>query len=333
MSTFISRHKNGYWYLFYDDENGIRRRKSTKSRTKSGALKFMRSYIPSVPKGKKISLPVFESRIIGYVTSHHKRGTVTIYRQAFKHLRSVIGNVPVDRIGAVHVDTFKTVRMQTVRPATLRIDLATLKAAFNLALRWEVVAVNPFARVKMPTTPEVAPIFFPRDEFEGFARTINEKWLRDLVTFGAYTGLRRGELVNLKRSAVDRDRKIIAVKLSDTFRTKTDRERTVTMCNRALEIFDGIDSRGEYVFTLNGKQIDGHWASELLKRYIKRSKLQESALHFHSLRHSFASWLVQDGVSLFAVKELLGHTDIKTTQIYTHLQRSHLHDAVSVLDK
>jgi site-specific recombinase XerD len=42
---------------------------------------------------------------------------------------------------------------------------------------------------------------------------------------------------------------------------------------------------------------------------------------------------VQDGVSLFAVKELLGHTDIKTTQIYTHLQRSHLHDAVSVLDK
>jgi len=56
-------------------------------------------------------------------------------------------------------------------------------------------------------------------------------------------------------------------------------------------------------------------------------------IHLHTLRHSFASTLVQDGVSLYVVKELLGHKDLSITQIYSHLQKENLISAVKVLDQ
>ena len=55
-------------------------------------------------------------------------------------------------------------------------------------------------------------------------------------------------------------------------------------------------------------------------------------LNFHSLRHTFASWLVQRGVSIYEVSKLLGHSEIKTTQIYAHLRSENLSNAVELLD-
>ena len=71
-------------------------------------------------------------------------------------------------------------------------------------------------------------------------------------------------------------------------------------------------------------------ATHKLKKYIKLAGLNPK-LNFHSLRHTFASWLVQKGVDLYIVKELLGHTSITTTEIYAHLKKDNLHDAVKLL--
>ncbi len=70
--------------------------------------------------------------------------------------------------------------------------------------------------------------------------------------------------------------------------------------------------------------------SKQFKKAVRASNVNAN-IHFHSLRHSFASALVQRGVSLYAVKELLGHENIKTTQIYSHLQRENLLQAVNML--
>jgi site-specific recombinase XerD len=68
--------------------------------------------------------------------------------------------------------------------------------------------------------------------------------------------------------------------------------------------------------------------SAKFKRYVRAACLNDK-LHFHSLRHSFATALVASGVSLFAVQKLLGHTTSKTTEIYSHLQPQQLHEEVS----
>ncbi len=81
------------------------------------------------------------------------------------------------------------------------------------------------------------------------------------------------------------------------------------------------------MFTLNDKPLFRGWVQHLFKRYVRDLKLPER-LHFHSLRHTFASWLVQDGATLYEVQKLLGHSSAKVTEVYSHLQPEELHSTV-----
>jgi site-specific recombinase XerD len=85
----------------------------------------------------------------------------------------------------------------------------------------------------------------------------------------------------------------------------------------------------EFVFTLNDRQISTGWVTALFKKYVRRSNLENKGLHFHSLRHTFASWLVQKGATLYEVQRLLGHTSSKVTEVYSHLQPEHMRDTVN----
>jgi site-specific recombinase XerD len=73
------------------------------------------------------------------------------------------------------------------------------------------------------------------------------------------------------------------------------------------------------------------WVSHKFKYYVYEARFSDDRLHFHSLRHTFASWLVQDGVSLYEVQKLLGHSSIAVTQVYSHLQPEQLHATVNRL--
>ena len=84
----------------------------------------------------------------------------------------------------------------------------------------------------------------------------------------------------------------------------------------------------DYVFMPRGHKINDDHATKKLKAYVTANGLN-GKLHFHSLRHTFASWLVQDGVSLYEVQKLLGHSNIAVTQVYSHLQPEGLHNTVN----
>ena len=86
----------------------------------------------------------------------------------------------------------------------------------------------------------------------------------------------------------------------------------------------------EYVFTRKGKKLSPPWLSHKLKKHIRKLNLDDN-LNYHALRHAFASWLVQRSVSLYEVQKLLGHADISTTQIYSHLAPETLHQTVNKL--
>jgi site-specific recombinase XerD len=90
-------------------------------------------------------------------------------------------------------------------------------------------------------------------------------------------------------------------------------------------------SPSEFVFTKDDAPIDEDWLTHAFKKAVIRAKLPAS-LHWHSLRHSTATLLMQNGATIWQVSQVLGHLDIATTRIYAHEAADQLHSVVNKLD-
>lgn len=252
-----------------------------------------------------------------------------------------------------------------------------LKAAFNKAKDWGYVKENFFVKVKLPKRQKTAPAFINRDQMSEIRSQIKNEVVKDVVAFAFYTGMRLGEIVNLKWKNVNLTTRIITVG-DEEFITKGRNQRFIPISDEVTLILTtrlnalipnpsperreesktppaslklrrvGLPlSRGEnpplypllggektqYVFCKsNGQKYTGEYFTKRFKRACRAAGANKE-IHFHSLRHSFASNLVQQGVSLYKVKELLGHHSITTTEIYSHLNIDSLREAISKLDE
>ena len=147
------------------------------------------------------------------------------------------------------------------------------------------------------------------------------------------TGMRLGELANLRWESVDLIQKKIKVQIYDDFITKNRRERILPINKNIITDLRLLSKtrKSEYVFSNdNNYKYNSSYISHKFKKIVRQIGLPER-IRFHTLRHSFASNLVQKGANLYAVKELLGHENISTTQIYAHLDSKTLENTVELL--
>jgi len=249
----------------------------------------------------------------------------------------IIGDIPLSYITPQHWDKYRSERLKpkedgkSISPITVNIELRTLRASLNTALRWNYIKSNPFSRQKLCFVNEQSPVFFTREDFKELIKCIGEDWLKEVVIFATLTGMRRGEIINLKWSDIDLKRKTLTIQSSPSFKTKQGKRRTIPLNETVVFILQQKAEKvfSDFVFTFNGAKINYDTLTHKFKEKVVLSKLNDKRLHFHSLRHTFASWLVQDGVSLYEVQKLLGHSNIAVTQVYSHLQPEHLHNTVN----
>ncbi len=149
-----------------------------------------------------------------------------------------------------------------------------------------------------------------------------------LVLVLVHTGLRAGELRALKWQAIDLVNRKIMIEVS-----KSHRFRVIPINDALFEHLSDLRhaSKPNQDYVLEGRATGQPYSDfyHVLKRELKRLGMSG---YVHALRHTFASRLVQRGVSIYEVKELLGHASVQTTQIYSHLQNNHLRQAVNVLN-
>lgn len=326
----LFKRSNGIYYFSYHVD-GRRRWKSTGARHKRQAVEAMFNFEePIAQPVNPISLSEFITEFLSSATTNYSPGTIGIYKQSLTKFLSLVGNRLLKSITPKHVDLYKTERLKTLSPTSLNIDLRTLRAAFYTAVRWKLIVENPFKQIPLMRIPERQPIYFSREDFRIFMGVISENWFKDIVTFAVSTGLRRGELLNLQWKDVDFQRKLIRIQSDANFHTKQGKRRIVPLSDDALRILWAKfeNRKSDFVFTRNGIRVLESHVTHKLKSYVKKAGLNPG-LHFHSLRHTFASWLVQDGVSIYEIQKLLGHSNIAVTQVYSHLQPEGLHSTVN----
>jgi len=331
MPTLFKR-SNGVYY-FITPVNGVRRWISTGEITRNKALKKIPTLSFENRHRQKIPiLSEFINQFLKIGCSTHRSGTQEIYSRALHSFLSSIGDKKLNLIGVKDIDTYKQCKLQSILPTTMNIYLRTLKAAFNKAVQWEILQRNPFSRVSLCPIPQRAPQFFTLDHFQALTKTIKEPWLLQAVHIAVFTGMRRSEIVNLQWKHIDFSRELIIVESDANFQTKTGKRRLLPMNSIVFQMLQSMFIRrtGDYVIMLNGKKLREIWLTRRFKQYICKMNIDKSS-HFHILRHTFASWLVQAGVPIYEVQALMGHSNIRVTMSYSNLIPKQLRTSVEMI--
>ena len=241
------------------------------------------------------------------------------------------GDIPISKLTIKILDQFIT-SVYSRSDSGASLYYRTLKAAFSKAVAWEYLPENPLKKIKSPKLSKSFPVFINDEQFTKIIENTDRKFLKDIFTIAYYTGMRLGEILNMKWDWIDIGTSIITVKNSDSFTTKSKKERIIPISPKIKDLFFNLsNSKDGFVFYKHlGIKYNENFISKEFRKAVDKTKLNKQ-IHFHTLRHSFASALVQRGTSLYAVKELLGHSDIKTTQIYSHLQNENLSNAINLL--
>jgi site-specific recombinase XerD len=338
---FLFKRKGIYYLEYFDEMENRKKRISTKARLKKEALKFLTDFKESLNELKKvryISVNDFRDEYIGYLKQSHSKSYVSLAKTAFKVLIKYTGNIPITKLNNRILEKLILENFNRTRHGA-RHYYINLNAAFNKAIIWGYLFDNPLKNFKLPKVPKPLPVFINNEELNNIVANTRTIDLRDIFITGFHTGMRLSEIINLKWSAINLAERTITVQNNESFTTKSKKERAIpinaTLSNMLVKRYPKVLNINidEYVFCkFPGVPYLKDFISKNFKKIVRRLGMSER-IHFHILRHSFASNLVQSGVSLYVVKELLGHEDLSTTQIYSHLQKENLTNAVKVLDK
>ena len=163
------------------------------------------------------------------------------------------------------------------------------------------------------------PKYLSLEEIDKLFKAVPDKDLKDLILFYLHTGCRREEALNMTWQNVYLDRKKVKIT-----KTKGKKDREIPINDKLFEVLERrkVSVNGGKLFTYNK-----YYVTHKFREYAGMAGLSND-FTVHSLRHTFASHLVMSGVPLYTVKELLGHSNIKVTEIYAHLAPSYLAEEV-----
>ncbi len=262
---------------------------------------------------------------LNYIThqKNYSRHTVSAYRTDLGQFLSFADY----NIDSVDIDLLRRylfqLKKQNYGPRSTGRKIAAIKSFFNFLIKRQYIRKNPALLISSPKLPERLPSFLTYEEVEKILESAggnDEMVLRDraIMELLYSSGLRVGELVSLKISDINIPEGTLRIK------GKGNKERIVPVGSYALNyIFDYIEKRTNvrtpFIFlNRKGNRLTSRSVERIIKRWARIAGITKKVTP-HVFRHSFATHLLDRGADLRTVQELLGHSDITTTQIYTHV--------------
>ena len=254
--------------------------------------------------------------------------TVEAYRRDLAHLSAWLGRSPADASADDLASYVAQLRADGLAPTTVARRLAAVRSFFRHEVLLGARMDNPAANVELPKRRRALPRTLSPAEVERLLdaaagttpRALRDRALAELL-YGA--GLRVSEAVGLERHSVDLEQRLVRCL------GKGSKERVVPIGREAADSVRRYLSRGrpylerrnqtELFLNANGGALTRAGAFLILRRLAAKAGLEPERVHPHLLRHSFATHLLEGGADLRAVQEMLGHADLSTTELYTHV--------------
>jgi len=370
--VYCYRNRGGRWLRYTIGKYGVITTPQARSMAKDVAADVRRGVDIQTEKKverKKVAINrqkmlkiFFEEKYKPYLEAEKKTGE-RIAQQLKNEFLAIWGEKVLTEINPWLMEKWQKKKLETVKPATTNRLLMHFKALMNKAVEWDVIGVNPIAKVKQLKEDKLAIVRYLADDEELRLRCALQdrqekqraerrnyiKWcnarkkesppeisskeftdyLYPMVILALNTGMRRGELFSLSTDDIDLRQKLITI---HGYNAKSGSTRHIPLNDEAFSILVAWlnqEQSAELVFPNpnTGKKFDNigkSWGN-----LVKRANIQN--FRFHDLRHSFASKLVMKGVDLYTVKELLGHSTLELTQRYAHLSFDHKTTAVNML--
>ena len=264
------------------------------------------------------------------------KNTISSYSSDLKQLEKWLANKDIDIQSCSEIDlnSYLAEKIdQGVLASSINRILSSVKGFFNWLIHTNIIKLNPSELIESPKIGRKLPVNISEQDVEKIlnapdCKTVQGKRDKTILELLYATGLRVSELTNLKLNQVDITRGIIRVM------GKGGKERIIPVGETALAWLKSyidlvrsqlaINDDNLFIFLSNkGKQISRKVCWSLIVGYSKKS-LENKVISPHSLRHAFATHLLNHGADLRSVQMLLGHSSLSTTQIYTHVAKERL---------
>lgn len=298
---------------------------------------FIQTYLNAKRKGKSLSplsLENYERILMNYVIP-------------------IIGEIPINEITAQDIQRFVDAQNERVQPSSVKRYLVILQSVFTYAKKRRMISESP-ADIHLLETPRFNSTrirFYNQQQLVAMIAKLQQEPLpfQAMIQLALTTGARRGELVALQFDAFDFAERRVWIsyaafkevgKPAAIKSTKGYEERTVKIPQAVIELvqelyrlqritFPTKDPR--WLFTTNhGDMMNPHTPSKQFQKFVKRCGLPYYG--FHSLRHTSATLMLQNGINIYEVKRRLGHASLSTTEIYLHYIREADEKAAQVFD-
>ena len=280
------------------------------------------------------------ARYLSYLQNEKRRSRLTVetYRTVLDDFMGHLDKAEIYDIEEITTRDIREWQMQHSErgeaASTIAKRLSALRSWFSYLRRAKIYSHDIMAKITSPKRPQTLPVFFKEKEVEriydagifgdDFEGERDKLMLRMLYE----TGMRRSELVGLTEKSVDLSGKSIKVL------GKRNKERVIPIENelvqnieRYLALKKQIESCDEALFvSKKGKAIGSNKVYTTVKRYMT-PLTNADRISPHVFRHTFATHILNEGADINAIKELLGHSSLNATEIYTHVTREHLKEA------
>ncbi|MBI4641426.1 MAG: site-specific integrase [Candidatus Tectomicrobia bacterium] len=326
------------WWMSFTYQ-GRQIRQSTETSNKKEAEQIYHVILGKIAENKWVERESGEDKTFAELADYYEEGPFKesrswpkVYRYLLQ-LKDFFGPYPLARITPALIDTFKQQRRrQGVKGATINRQLTILRRMLNLAKK-RLMWVKEVPSVEMEPNADVKRTRYL--SFEEYHKLLDccEEWLKPIVIVAAWTGLRQGNLLHLRRDQVNLFVRTIMIEGDET---ENREPLIIPIATPAFEVLKAAMKvsrlQSPYVFCReDGRPYYQQMVFKHFRKTLKRAGTQN--FRFHDLRHCFASWNRQAGVDLDTLADLMGHKDTRMTRRYAHITPAHLSAALERVEQ